>query len=157
MFFRQGLHEDLGCASYVIADAGEAVVIDPKWEIEETSRSPTSTASRSGTSSRHTTTPTTSPGTAACARRPAAPFTFRRTPASTIAGAVDVPLGELEDRHAELPRDARLIAVCRSGNRSARAVSILRRHALDAENLEGGMKGWKSAGLRIEPHEGFLA
>ena len=34
MFFRQILHEDLGCASYVIADGGEAVVIDPKWEIE---------------------------------------------------------------------------------------------------------------------------
>jgi glyoxylase-like metal-dependent hydrolase (beta-lactamase superfamily II) len=34
MFFRQVLHEDLGCASYVLADVGEAVVIDPKWEIE---------------------------------------------------------------------------------------------------------------------------
>jgi hydroxyacylglutathione hydrolase len=35
MFFRQVLHEDLGCASYVVADGGEGVVIDPKWEIEE--------------------------------------------------------------------------------------------------------------------------
>jgi hydroxyacylglutathione hydrolase len=35
MFFRQVLHEDLGCASYVIADGGEAAVIDPKWEIDE--------------------------------------------------------------------------------------------------------------------------
>jgi hydroxyacylglutathione hydrolase len=35
MFFRQVLHEDLGCASYVIADGGEAAVIDPKWEIED--------------------------------------------------------------------------------------------------------------------------
>jgi len=35
MFFRQVLHEDLGCASYVVADGGEAAVIDPKWEIEE--------------------------------------------------------------------------------------------------------------------------
>lgn len=35
MFFRQVLHEDLGCASYVIADAGEAAVIDPKWEVED--------------------------------------------------------------------------------------------------------------------------
>jgi hydroxyacylglutathione hydrolase len=35
MFFRQVLHEDLGCASYVLADAGEAAVIDPKWEIED--------------------------------------------------------------------------------------------------------------------------
>jgi glyoxylase-like metal-dependent hydrolase (beta-lactamase superfamily II)/rhodanese-related sulfurtransferase len=35
MFFRQVLHRDLGCASYVIADGGEGAVIDPKWEIEE--------------------------------------------------------------------------------------------------------------------------
>ena len=35
MFFRQVLHEDLGCASYVIADGGEAAVIDPKWEVED--------------------------------------------------------------------------------------------------------------------------
>jgi hydroxyacylglutathione hydrolase len=35
MFFRQILHRDLGCASYVIADDGEAAVVDPKWEIED--------------------------------------------------------------------------------------------------------------------------
>ncbi len=35
MFFRQVLHEDLGCASYLIAGGGEAVVVDPKWEIED--------------------------------------------------------------------------------------------------------------------------
>src|ERR671934_2096700 len=35
MLFRQILHEDLGCASYVIADGGEAVVVDPKWQIED--------------------------------------------------------------------------------------------------------------------------
>ncbi len=35
MFFRQVLHDDLGCASYVVADAGEAAVIDPKWDIAD--------------------------------------------------------------------------------------------------------------------------
>ena len=35
MLFRQILHEDLGCASYVIADGGEAAVVDPKWQIED--------------------------------------------------------------------------------------------------------------------------
>src|SRR4051794_23943784 len=35
MFFRQVLHEDLGCASYVIADGGHAVVVDPKWDIAD--------------------------------------------------------------------------------------------------------------------------
>ena len=35
MFFRQILHEDLGCASYVVADGTEAAVVDPKWEVDE--------------------------------------------------------------------------------------------------------------------------
>ncbi len=35
MLLRQVLHEDLGCASYVIADGREAAVIDPKWGIED--------------------------------------------------------------------------------------------------------------------------
>ena len=35
MFFRQVLNEDLGCASYVIADDGEGAVVDPKWDVEE--------------------------------------------------------------------------------------------------------------------------
>jgi hydroxyacylglutathione hydrolase len=37
VFFRQVLHADLGCASYVIADTGEGVgaIVDPKWDIDD--------------------------------------------------------------------------------------------------------------------------
>jgi hydroxyacylglutathione hydrolase len=35
MFFRQVLHDDLACASYVLADRGTAAIVDPKWEIED--------------------------------------------------------------------------------------------------------------------------
>lgn len=35
MFFRQLLDPDLGCASYVIADAGEAIVVDPAIAIDQ--------------------------------------------------------------------------------------------------------------------------
>jgi hydroxyacylglutathione hydrolase len=34
LFFRQVLYRDLGCASYVLGDGGEAVVVDPRWDIE---------------------------------------------------------------------------------------------------------------------------
>ncbi len=34
MFFRQVLYRDLGCASYILGDAGEAVVVDPRWDID---------------------------------------------------------------------------------------------------------------------------
>ncbi|HEX4008633.1 MAG TPA: MBL fold metallo-hydrolase [Solirubrobacteraceae bacterium] len=34
MFFRQVLYRDLGCASYILGDAGEAIVVDPRWDID---------------------------------------------------------------------------------------------------------------------------
>ena len=36
MFFRQVIHEDLGCASYLVGDVDEGVaaVVDPQWDIE---------------------------------------------------------------------------------------------------------------------------
>ena len=36
MLFRQIIHEDLGCASYLVGDVGEgiAAVVDPQWDIE---------------------------------------------------------------------------------------------------------------------------
>ncbi len=34
MFFRQVLHQDLGCASYVVGGGGQALVVDPRWEID---------------------------------------------------------------------------------------------------------------------------
>jgi hydroxyacylglutathione hydrolase len=35
MIFRQLVHDDLGCASYLIGDAGVAAVVDPRFEIDE--------------------------------------------------------------------------------------------------------------------------
>jgi len=35
MVIEQILHEDLGCASYLIIDQGEAAVVDPKWQVGE--------------------------------------------------------------------------------------------------------------------------
>src|SRR5215212_7969216 len=37
MLFRQVIHDDLGCASYLVGDgdAGVAAVVDPKLEIDE--------------------------------------------------------------------------------------------------------------------------
>ncbi len=34
MIFRQVLYRDLGCASYLLGDAGQAVVVDPRWDID---------------------------------------------------------------------------------------------------------------------------
>ena len=34
MIFEQVLNRDLGCASYLLGDAGEAVVVDPRFDID---------------------------------------------------------------------------------------------------------------------------
>jgi len=70
--------------------------------------------------------------------------------AGHVAGALLVPLGQLEGRLAALPRDQRVVVICRSGNRSATATSLLVRSGFDAVNLRGGMQAWSSAGLPLE-------
>ena len=62
---------------------------------------------------------------------------------SRIAGAVLIPLGELEHRTAELPRDKRILVHCKSGGRSARAVSLLRDQGFEnVWNISGGIIAW---------------
>ncbi len=59
-----------------------------------------------------------------------------------------MPLGELAERAAELDRDRPIVAVCRSGARSAQAVVILRRLGFErVANLAGGMIRWRASGL----------
>ncbi len=77
--------------------------------------------------------------------------------AGHIPGALHIPLGELGARADELPRDAKIVCVCRSGARSQKATDALRAAGHNAENLEGGMKAWHGAGLPLEPSDGRIA
>ena len=74
--------------------------------------------------------------------------------AGHAAAAVFVPLGELEARLAEVPRERAVVAVCRSGARSGRATEFLNALGYDAVNLAGGMKAWASAGLPMVSETG---
>jgi hydroxyacylglutathione hydrolase len=86
MIFRQLIHDDLSCASYLIGDedAGVAAVVDPKFEIKED----LALARYMGVRIEHllepTTTPTTSPATAASPPRPAPRPTSTASPHPTI-------------------------------------------------------------------------
>jgi rhodanese-related sulfurtransferase len=60
--------------------------------------------------------------------------------------AQHVPMSELAGRLGELPEDANLYVVCRSGGRSARVTGYLNANGWDAVNVEGGMQSWAAAG-----------
>jgi DMSO/TMAO reductase YedYZ molybdopterin-dependent catalytic subunit/rhodanese-related sulfurtransferase/glyoxylase-like metal-dependent hydrolase (beta-lactamase superfamily II) len=63
--------------------------------------------------------------------------------------AMLLPIGQASARQDELPRDRRIVVVCRSGGRSAAVTASLRRSGLDAVNLAGGMCAWAAAGLPV--------
>lgn len=61
-------------------------------------------------------------------------------------GAVHIPLGQLTDRAAEVPRDQDVYVVCRSGARSAQVTVALNNAGWQARNVDGGMKRWVESG-----------
>jgi rhodanese-related sulfurtransferase len=74
--------------------------------------------------------------------------------AGHIEGAQHIPLGQLAERLAEVPREQVVVAVCRSGSRSDRAAKGLRGNGFEAENLEGGVTAWARAGLPLVAERG---
>lgn len=70
-----------------------------------------------------------------------------------IVGAKNVPLGQFEKRIGELEksRSKPLVVHCDSGNRSAKALELLRKNGFEkVYNLSGGYAAWQSAGLPAE-------
>ncbi|MDE3724460.1 rhodanese-like domain-containing protein [Nocardiopsis sp. N85] len=64
--------------------------------------------------------------------------------------AVHIPLGELNTRAGEIPRDVRVYVVCRAGGRSAQAVAALNNAGWETVNIAGGMQAWELTGLDME-------
>ena len=71
---------------------------------------------------------------------------------SRIAGAVNVPVTQLEARLDSLALDKNrpVIAICRSAHRSIPAVRLLRAKGFDARQLRKGMLAWWAAGLEVQ-------
>jgi rhodanese-related sulfurtransferase len=74
--------------------------------------------------------------------------------AGHMNGSVWIPLGELQARAGELPRDRPLVVVCRSGSRSRYAADALVAAGWDASNLSGGLHAWTAAGMPLVPAGG---
>jgi adenylyltransferase/sulfurtransferase len=68
-----------------------------------------------------------------------------------IQGSTLIPLGELPRRYQELPRDREIIAQCKVGGRSAKAVDYLRTVGFTkVKNLRGGILEWID---RVDPSQ----
>jgi rhodanese-related sulfurtransferase len=66
----------------------------------------------------------------------------------TVPKAEAFPLHTLPLKIHELPRDEKLVLVCRSGARSAQACMFLQQQGFsDVYNLRGGMMGWMQSGF----------
>lgn len=61
-----------------------------------------------------------------------------------IAGSVNIPVGHLRERIAELPKDRRIAVHCATGYRSSMAASLLEQEGLTGVmDLVGGIEAWK--------------
>jgi rhodanese-related sulfurtransferase/DNA-binding transcriptional ArsR family regulator len=71
--------------------------------------------------------------------------------AGHVAGALSIPLGELEGRLAELPADMEVVAYCRGPfcALAHQGVSLLRRAGRRARRLEDGFPEWRLASLPV--------
>lgn len=73
--------------------------------------------------------------------------------AGHIAGALSIPLRDLERRLAELPPGRPVVAYCRGPYcvLAAEAVRLLRAQGFDAARLADGFPEWRDAGMPIAP------
>lgn len=69
-------------------------------------------------------------------------------------GAVHLPLGRIGEAVGMIEPGRAVVAICRSGGRSARATEVLRAEGLDVHNLAGGMQAWDGAGLPVVRDDG---
>ena len=72
--------------------------------------------------------------------------------AGHIAGALSVPVDDLQRRLREFPKDKEYVAYCRGPYcvYADRAVEILRAHGRRARRLVEGFPEWRAAGLPVE-------
>ena len=71
--------------------------------------------------------------------------------AGHIAGAISIPVDELKDRLAELPRNQEIVAYCRGPYCvfAAQAVELLCKQGFQAIRLEDSVADWRAHGLPV--------
>jgi rhodanese-related sulfurtransferase len=75
--------------------------------------------------------------------------------AGRVASAIHIPLNTLMAGTGPVLDPSTPIAViCRSGNRSELASTMLQARGFEAHNVEGGMEAWEAAGLPFDAPDG---
>jgi rhodanese-related sulfurtransferase len=68
-----------------------------------------------------------------------------------VPGAQLIPLGELEQRLNEVPRDRPILAICHSGQRSLAAAGyLLHLGYVSVSNVDGGTAAWIERGYPVD-------
>ena len=68
-----------------------------------------------------------------------------------VPGAHLIPLGELEQRVNEVPRDRPILAICHSGQRSLAAAGYLLQLGYNSvSNVDGGTAAWIERGFPVD-------
>ena len=74
-----------------------------------------------------------------------------------VPGLIIMPLSELEQRYAELPKDRPLILACQDGSRSLRATYyLMNKGYTNVTNMKFGMARWVARGFPILGDPGKL-
>ena len=72
---------------------------------------------------------------------------------SHVMGAKNLPLGQLEEKLAQLVKNksSQVIMVCQVGARSARAAATARKLGFEnVQSLAGGLKAWQAASMPVD-------
>jgi rhodanese-related sulfurtransferase len=68
-----------------------------------------------------------------------------------IGGSVNIPLHELQNRLAEVPKDAHIVVHCQGGYRSSLAASLLQQQGrTNVTDMVGGFAAWKASRLPVD-------
>jgi rhodanese-related sulfurtransferase len=74
-----------------------------------------------------------------------------------VPNIINIPLSEFEERYTEVPKDKKVVMVCKGGGRSLRAAGFFINHGYDPEkvvNMKFGMDRWVEKGF---PTKGDLS
>ena len=66
----------------------------------------------------------------------------------TLKNAVNVPLGQVEKRVAEVPKDRKVVVFCQRGIRAAKAAEVLKRNGVEVIGV-AGMLEWKDKNYEV--------